>query len=126
MPGPTIIGFLLRYFTTVFSNECITSGTTDDIITSLILLVSIFLLFRRFVINIPNSSEVLCIFVVILNVVVISSFSNTPSVMFVFPMSTTNSILFLHFMIIHIRLTRISCRMSLVILTNLFSLSATV
>ena len=72
-----------------------TFGTTDEMMASLISLWEISLCSNKSMIVIPYSSEVLCIFVVIRNVVINFSLSNTPMVMLVFPTSIASNILVL-------------------------------
>ena len=75
-------------------SECITLGTTDEIITAFISSAFIFLTLSQSQKNIPYSSEVLEIPVVIRNVYFKSLSSNNPTVMLVFPTSIANNILF--------------------------------
>ena len=94
IPGSTIRGLDLKYFFIPFVRECITSGTTDVTITSVtISTVSPFICISS-TRNTPNSSEVLEIPVVILEVCTRLLPSNTPIVIFEFPTSTASNIIF--------------------------------
>ena len=94
IPAETMIGLMFRYLMIPLVSECIISGTTDAMITSLMSCGIIFLCSSMPQILNPYSSEVLERFVVIRNVPFNVSFSNTPNVILVFPTSIVNSIFF--------------------------------
>ena len=97
IPADTTTGFTPKYLMIALPSECITSGTTDAMITALILELSIPCLSTSSCKVIPYSSDVLGCFVFIRNVPNNSSLSNTPSVILVFPTSITRSIFLLLF-----------------------------
>src|SRR5699024_2016172 len=92
IPGPTTLGCFLQYFIQKFSRECITLGTTDDIITSSIHRISIFSYWNKLLIKIPYSSDVFSLSVFILQYFISSLPSYSPKTILVFPTSNTKSI----------------------------------
>ena len=92
MPGSTTTGWISKYLINALNRECMTLGTTLAMLIPLISRMDIPLIRNSSIMEIPNSSEVLCIFVVIRKLFLSVFPSNTPKVIFVFPTSTTNNI----------------------------------
>ena len=92
IPGATMTGLTSKYLMILLVRECITSGTTDAMITESTSLMLKPLSISHSPKNTPNSSEVLEVLVIILNVLTSSLPSKSPMVKFVFPTSIAKSI----------------------------------
>ena len=91
-PGPTIIGFILKYFDIICSKEYIILGTTEDIITPSISEKLKLLCENNSITCIPYSSAVLLLSVANLQFAINSLFLYIPKTILVFPTSKTKII----------------------------------
>ena len=94
IPGPTIKGCREKYLRLIFSRECISGGTTEEMATALIWSVVRPLSCSMFLIKMPSSSSVLSRRVAIRQQTRTLSPWKTPSMILVLPTSMASSITF--------------------------------